>query len=69
MTTFLGAASRGAVVAVRCPKCGEVQARARGPAGTRYVCRACGKRFTLEEAKVEEPPRAASQSRAKRRKK
>jgi hypothetical protein len=28
-----------------CPRCGEIQARARQPAGARYVCRACRHTF------------------------
>lgn len=44
-----GGASIGAVLKLRCPSCKEVQARARAPEGTVYVCRACGHSFTREE--------------------
>lgn len=46
---IFGGASAGAVVKLRCPKCGEVQARARAPKGTTYECRKCGHPFTREE--------------------
>ena len=41
-------ASQGAVVKLACPKCGEVQARARQPEGARYTCRRCGEVFEVE---------------------
>jgi transposase-like protein len=46
---IFGGASRGAVVALRCPHCGVVQARAREKEGTSYVCKHCRKSFTREE--------------------
>lgn len=60
---IFSAASRGAVIKLRCPKCGEDQARARSAEGSFYVCRACSKRFTKEEGTPKEPP-----ARAKRKK-
>jgi len=41
-------ASQGVVVRLQCPKCGEVQARARKPRGARYACRRCGEVFEVE---------------------
>jgi phage FluMu protein Com len=46
---FLAGASRGAVIAVRCPRCGTIQARARKPEGFTYECRACHATFTRAE--------------------
>jgi hypothetical protein len=45
----LGGASRGAVIGLRCPHCGVLQARAREKAGTLYQCRECRRSFTREE--------------------
>ena len=42
-------ASGGTVIRMRCPRCGEVQARARKPLGSRYRCRKCHALFTKEE--------------------
>lgn len=50
MAIFAGA-SAGAVVRLRCPQCGEVQARARGPKDTVYTCRNCRRSFTRDEAR------------------
>ncbi len=63
MAIFSGA-SRGAVVKLRCPKCGEEQARARGPEATVYACRACSNKFTRAEGTPKEQP-----ARPKRKKK
>ena len=46
---IFGAASRAAVVKLTCPKCGEVQARARGKEDEKYACRKCGHVFTRAE--------------------
>ena len=54
MTVFTGG-SAGVVIELRCPACGEVQARARAPEGTVYACRKCGHAFTREEGR---PPGA-----------
>jgi len=42
-------ASRGAVLALECPHCGVLQARAREKEGTTYRCRDCKREFTREE--------------------
>jgi transposase-like protein len=49
MALFVGGA-QGALVRLRCPSCGEVQARARKPGGgtVKYRCRRCYKLFTRE---------------------
>ena len=47
MAIFSG--SVGALIKLRCPKCEEDQARARGPRGTVYACRKCRHRFTREQ--------------------
>lgn len=56
-----GSASRGAVVAVTCPKCGELQTRARKPENEPYECRKCHAKFTRAELerrqKARPPPR------------
>jgi transposase-like protein len=55
---IFGPSAAGALVKLRCPKCGTVQARARGPEGTTYACRECHASFTRETgAAAEEPPR------------
>jgi len=46
---LLGPSAFAAIVVVRCPHCGEVQARARAPEGHAYACRACGASFTRSE--------------------
>jgi predicted SprT family Zn-dependent metalloprotease len=43
-----GAVARAAIVRLVCPKCGEVQARARRPRGATYPCRKCAAPLTLE---------------------
>ena len=52
MIIFGGGA--GSIVKLRCPKCGEVQARARQPKGATYDCRKCGKPFTREDSAAAE---------------
>ena len=47
-----GPGSAGAIVLVRCPSCGEVQARPRTPKGTTIECRKCGKPFVADEHRV-----------------
>ncbi len=42
-------ATAGAIIQLTCPHCGELQARARKPKGSRYACRKCRKRFTREQ--------------------
>ncbi|HEU4407038.1 MAG TPA: hypothetical protein VFS43_17350 [Polyangiaceae bacterium] len=42
---FGAAVSSAALIRLVCPRCGEVQARARQPAGARYACRACRHTF------------------------
>jgi transposase-like protein len=37
------------VLALRCPHCGTVQARAREKEGTSYACKHCKRSFTREE--------------------
>ena len=51
MAIFTGAAV-GALVGLRCPACGEIQARARAPEGTVYACRKCGHELTREQSRV-----------------
>ena len=34
--------ARAALIRLTCAKCGEVQARAKGPPGTERTCRKCG---------------------------
>ncbi|HTQ03970.1 MAG TPA: hypothetical protein VMI54_08935 [Polyangiaceae bacterium] len=53
MALFTGGA-QGALVRLRCPSCGEVQARARKPGGgtVKYRCRRCYKLFTREEGEA-----------------
>jgi transposase-like protein len=47
-------ASFGAVVRLRCPRCWEVQAREKRPAGAQpYTCHKCKRTFTLEEGLAE----------------
>ncbi len=41
MIPILAGAAAAALVVLRCPRCGTVQARARTAAGTAYRCRAC----------------------------
>ncbi len=50
---IFGGASRGAVLELRCPHCGLVQARAREKAGAIYTCRQCKRDFTREEGLAE----------------
>ncbi len=40
-------ASHGAVIKLQCPKCGEVQARARRDRDARYACRRCGEQLEV----------------------
>ncbi|HSU39459.1 MAG TPA: hypothetical protein VLJ38_07825 [Polyangiaceae bacterium] len=49
MALFTGGA-QGALVTLRCPRCHEIQARARKPGGgsVKYRCRACFTTFTRE---------------------
>jgi transposase-like protein len=49
MVHFLSSASRAAVVALQCPRCGLAQARARKKSDEKYTCKRCGHDFTLEE--------------------
>jgi transposase-like protein len=53
----LGGASRGAVLALRCPHCGERQARERKNQGASYRCRRCHRCFTREEGVAAEKRR------------
>jgi transposase-like protein len=46
---IFGAASRGAVLELRCPHCGIVQARARDKADVTYRCKSCHRPFTREQ--------------------
>jgi phage FluMu protein Com len=46
---IFGGASRGAILELRCPHCGVVQARAREKADVPYSCRGCKQSFTREE--------------------
>lgn len=48
MPIIFGGGTAGAILKLQCPKCGEVQARAREPKGTLYECRKCGHSFTRE---------------------
>lgn len=43
---FGGAVSSATLIRLVCPRCGEIQARARQPAGARYACRACHHGFS-----------------------
>jgi transposase-like protein len=52
---FLASASAAAIVGLRCPHCAHVQARARGEAGAKYACKACGREFTLEQGTIPAP--------------
>jgi len=49
MALFTGGA-QGTLLRLKCPKCGEVQVRARKPEGVRakYRCRKCFTTFTRE---------------------
>jgi DNA-directed RNA polymerase subunit RPC12/RpoP len=49
LVPIFGGASRAAVLELRCPHCGVVQARAREKEGTSYRCRECHREFTREE--------------------
>lgn len=60
MAIFSGA-SRGAVVRMRCPHCGKVQARARGAKD--YECKACGKSFTAAQGNAEQEELTPSSAR------
>jgi transposase-like protein len=53
MPPIFAAASRGAVVRMTCPHCGEIQARARAGDDATYTCRKCGETFTAAEGKEE----------------
>jgi ribosomal protein L37AE/L43A len=44
---FSAGAAAGTLIKLRCPKCGEEQARRRGQ--PHYRCRACGHSFTAAE--------------------
>jgi predicted SprT family Zn-dependent metalloprotease len=50
---IVGGAAIGAIMKLRCDSCGEVQARARGPEGTTYACRKCGKPIDVTQPKKE----------------
>jgi len=50
---FAGA-SAGAVLRLQCPKCSEVQARARVPEPASYACRKCGEQFTRRQGQANE---------------
>jgi len=41
-----------ALIQLRCPHCGAVQARQRKPKGSRYACKVCKKRFVREEGEA-----------------
>jgi transposase-like protein len=49
MAVFTGGA-QGTLVRLRCPRCGEVQARAKKPGGggAKYRCRVCHTTFTRD---------------------
>jgi len=47
-------ASAGAVLRLQCPRCSEVQARARAPEDSSYACRKCGERFTRKQGQANE---------------
>ena len=49
---LLGPGGIGAIVLLRCPSCGEVQARTRAPKDTKYECRKCHHSFSAEGATV-----------------
>lgn len=51
---IFGSAAAAALVRLRCPKCGELQARARLPEAATYECRKCGATFTQAEGKAED---------------
>ena len=51
MSIFVGGA-HGALVKLKCPHCGEVQARARKPQGGVYACRRCHRRFARTEGEA-----------------
>lgn len=55
MPNIFGAASRAAVVELTCPKCGEVQARARDTEGTKRFCRKCGAPLPEPREQSEKP--------------
>ena len=50
--SIFGPGAIGALVLLKCPSCGEVQARARAPKDTRYECRKCHHPFVAEGAIV-----------------
>ena len=49
---LLGPGAVGGLVLLRCPSCGEVQARARAPKDTKYECRKCKHAFMAENATI-----------------
>jgi len=51
MAIFTGGAL-GTLVRLTCPKCGEVQARARKRGRQEYDCRVCHHRFTAAEGQA-----------------
>lgn len=52
MVGIIAIVSGASVVGVKCPNCGEVQARARRPLETSIRCRACGKAFSQMEGRA-----------------
>jgi transposase-like protein len=39
----------GTILKLACPHCGEPQVRSRKPAGEKYACRRCHRRFSREQ--------------------
>jgi len=55
MSVFGPAVMRALLLQLRCPRCGEVQARAREPKGYKYRCRKCRASFTVDEGQKSKP--------------
>jgi hypothetical protein len=53
MPNIFAAASRAVVVALTCPKCGEVQARALEPDDKERLCRKCGALLPTEKPEAD----------------
>ena len=49
---LLGPGGIGGIVLLRCPSCGEVQARMRTPKGTKVECRKCKHAFVADTATI-----------------
>jgi hypothetical protein len=55
MVWIFGSAVGASLLRLTCPRCGEVQARARKLSREPYDCRRCHERFTREEGEGKKP--------------